>query len=343
MKTVRCEGPITKGSAELESDVGLIGCHDGKRIDAFYQYLQSLRPLPQRASRHRKLSFPSFVPVLESGMPKEITLPRERLYGISFKTVIDSYGNFHYRNAETLRHAVRLPSSARLALFLSATDKVIERAWKFSEQRDLWKRLTDFRFEFVTGGTFSVYDEDPRSDQIFNQDRNFRTYDLFTNLGVPCIPFLFFNPSSDRDYQAALNWLRKREDVLKLAVLAHCYRSDSAFRRMLTQTRTLVNNVGRHLQLMFVGVAKLERVIQILTEYPDAAFVTSQPIVKARAGERTMPSLEHIEAKEESKASLILENIKQFETAIEIERIKRTPICLGQQMLLPFLARRPGY
>ncbi|PYS23142.1 MAG: hypothetical protein DMF72_10340 [Acidobacteria bacterium] len=277
-------------------------------------------------------------------MPKETTLPLNRLYGVYLKTILDRYGHFHYRSAETLRRGLQLPQTGRLALFLSATDTLIERAWEFSERRDLWKRLADFRFEFVTSGTFSVYDEDPRSDQIFNQDRNFRTYDLFCDLGVPCIPFLFFNSSSDRDYQNVIKWLRTRRDVSKLAVLAHCYRAERAFERLLTQTRSIIDDIARPLQFVFVGIAKLERVQQVMNEYPNATFVSAQPVVKARAGERTLPGLTHVRVPvdEAATADLITSNIQRFDDEIEAERIRRS-FSMGEcQMLLPFLFQRPS-
>jgi hypothetical protein len=342
MMTQRCEGPITEGSVELKKESWLIGCYDPDRIKFFFQYLRRCHRIPQRPSQHGQLELPSFIPILESGMPRETKLPLDRLYGVYLRRILDSNGSFHYKNAETLRQGLHLPNTGRLALFLTAKDLMIERAWEFSERRDLWQRIVEFRFEFVSSGTFSVYDNDPRSDQIFNQDRNFRTYDLFCNLGVPCIPFLFFNPSSDRDYQNVMNWLRARRDVREIAVLAHCYRAERAFERMLMQTRTIVNNIGRPLHLVFVGVAKMDRVKQVMNEYPSATFVTPQPVIKARAGERTVDGLEHVRvAKHESgKAPLIRANIEKFDEEIQAERVRHSPARFELQMLLPFCAEK---
>lgn len=342
MKTARCEGPITRGSAELKNDPGLIGCHDAARITEFLDYLREHRRVSICSSQHCHITLPRFIPVLESGMPQGTSLLAERIYGVYLKSVLNRYGNFKYKSGSTLRRGLRLPERGRLALFLSATDSLIERAWEFSRIRDLWKRLAAMGFEFVTSATFSVYEEDPRSDQIFNQDRNFHSYELFCELAVPCIPFLFFNPSSDRDYQSILTWLRRHHDVTKVAVLAHCYRGERAFERMLTQSRSIVTDIDRPLQFVFVGVAKLDRIRQILSQFPDATFVTPQPVAKARVGELTMRGLQHVKVGNQiSRAQLLAKNIQQFDSEIDAEIIKRSTITLRDQLLLPFVATTP--
>lgn len=285
-----------------------------------------------------------FIPVLETGMPSELKLNPSRLYGVNLRSVIDRNGHFKYKNAETLRTGLRLPSTGRLALFMTATDPLIERAWEYSEDRDIWQRLASFNFEFVTCATFSVYDDEPRSDQIYNQDRNFRTYDVFCELGVPCIPFLFFNPSSDLDYRNVINWLVKRRDVVNVAVLAHSYKHERAFERLLTQTRSIARDAGRPLQFVFVGASTIDKVRLVLDEYSDAIFVATQPVSKARVGERIGPRLkpEKMSIAEADTASLILGNIEQFDYEITAERARYLPHELPYQDMLPFQCQLTG-
>jgi len=245
---------------------------------------------------------------------------------------------FKYRNAQTLRDGLHLPQTGRLALFITASDPLIENAWYFSIVRDVWRRLAALDFEFVTSATFSVYDDDPRSDQIFNQDRNFRTYDLFCRLGVPCIPFLFFNASSDLDYRNIIGWLRTHSDVKKVAILAHSFRHRTAFDRLLTRTRSIAQDVERNLQFIFVGAAKIDKIRLVLSEYADAVFVTPQPVSKARVGELITPGLKStkVDASEADAASLIRANIEQFDQDIDAERFRYSLCEVALQPLLPF-------
>jgi hypothetical protein len=337
MTTERCEGAITRGSAELESGLALIGCDDPERIMTYYSYLRDCKAIPPQPSQHSRISLPPFIPILKTGMPLETELRPNRLYGVYLSSVLDGYGNFKYKTADNLRHGLRLPPTGRLSLFVTATDKIIERAWEFSEERELWKRIAALNFEFVTSATFSVYEDDPRSDQIYNQDRNFRSYDLLCDLGVPCIPFLFFNPNSDRDYNNIIQWLTSHRDVIRLAILAQCYRHRRAFQRVLTQTRSIVNDIGRHLEFVFVGAAKMDKVRAIMLEYPQATIVTPQPVLKGMVGERTQPGLEHLKVsvEEAANAKLIVENIDQFDHDIELEGIRNSSVQREFQLNLP--------
>lgn len=334
----RCEGAITRGSMELERDEGLIGCHDATRIKKFYDYLRTAERIPPQPSWHNRLSLPGFIPVLETGMPSTVELDPSRLYGVYLRSIINPDATFKYRNAQTLRDGLHLPHAARLALFLTAGDPLIESAWYFSVIRDIWQRIAALDFEFVTSATFSVYDDDPRSDQIFNQDRNFRTYDIFCRLGVPCIPFLFFNASSDLDYRNIIGWLRTHSDVKKVAILAHSFRHRTAFRRLLTQTRSIAQDVERTLQFVFVGAAKIDKIRLVLSEYADAVFVTPQPVSKGRVGELITPGLKStkVDANEAAAATLIRANIEQFDQDIDGARLRYSPPETPLQRLLPF-------
>lgn len=338
MTAGRCEGAITRGSAELETGPGLIGCHDTKRIRTYFEYLRDVEPIPPQPSQHTQLSPPGFIPVLESGMPRGIELNPSRLYGVYLRSIIDCHGSFKYKTADTLRKGLHMSPNGRLAMFMTATDTLIERAWEYSEMRDFWHRLANFDFEFVTSATFSVYEDEALSDQIYNQDRNFRTYEVFSKLGVPCIPFLFFNPSSNLDYQNVINWLVEREDIKYVAILAHSYKHPRAFERMLTQTRSIARDAGRRLQFVFVGASTIDKVRLILDEYRDAILVSTQPVSKARAGERIGPGLksEKVSPTDADRAKLTICNIQQFEYEIDSVRSRKLGYELSYQEMLPF-------
>jgi hypothetical protein len=271
-------------------------------------------------------------------MPRAVKLSSKRLYGVYLQTIMNVSGTFKYKSATGLRRALRLPPTGRLALFLTATDKLIEKAWEFSDLRNVWERIASYEFEFVTSATYSVYQDDPRSDQIYNQERNFRTQDIFCELGLPSIPFLFFNPDSSRDFDSVIKWLRERGDISKVAILAQCYRHRGSFQRLLVETQTLVNAIERSLQFIFVGVAKLHKIRRIITQYPNAMFASVQPVLKAMKGELTLNGLEHrsISLDEATSATLITRNIMEFDRQIAFERNRISMNECPTQLLLPF-------
>lgn len=320
----RCEGAITTGSREIMSGPSVIGCDDLELIMRHYRYLHDQETIKPQPARHDCLTLPSFIPVLKGGMPRGIKFPQDKLYGVYLRTVLTRHGGLDKKTPGDLRAALRLSPNARLALFITATDKLIERAWNLSEIRDIWERIFSLNFEFVTSATYSVYEEDARADQIYNQERNFRTHDIFCSLGVPCLPFLFFNPKSPHDYDNIINWLRAHRDVTKVSVLAHCYRQKPAFEGMVSQLKTIVRDVARPLDFMFVGVATQYKVQRLLLEFPNATFVTVQPVMKGIKGQRTLPNLRHVKvsAEEASNVELIVQNINKFASIINMLKAK---------------------
>ena len=189
-----------------------------------------------------------------------------------------------------LRERLKLPSSAQLALIGTADDYVIERMWAKSESMKIWDQIAEFGFAFVTTTTFSVYDEDTRATQIFSQDRNFMTYDILANLGVPTIPFFF--PYNEEDYEAAFRWLRERPDINKIAVHAQLRKTDRQFAQFLESMRIIKCEVARPLEFLVVGVARQDRIQTIFREF-NASIVSGQPIQKAIVGYMTDDDLSH--------------------------------------------------
>ncbi len=305
-------------------DPSVIGCYDSERIKQFYNYLREQEEIESPLARHDGLNLPSFIPVLISGMPRGIDFPPDRLYGVYLKTLLNDNGTPRYATPDSLRKGLQLPPHARLALFQTATDKLIEKAWILSEARYLWERIFSLNFEFVTNTTYSVYEDNPRSDQIYNQERNFRTQDIFCSLSVPCIPFLFFNPQSQRDYDSVIKWLHTRRDVTKVAMLAHCYRGKTALARMVNHMKAIVKDVGRPLEFVLVGAAARDKIQRLMLEFPNATFATPQPVSKGTKGQRILPGLKpkKVSVTEASNAQLVVENIEQYDR--DFETLKTT-------------------
>ena len=161
--------------------------------------------------------------------------------------------------------------------------------------------------------TYSVFDEQPRTDQIYNQDRNFVTHDYFVNLGTPSIPF--FYPYNDEDYREAFAWLQERPDINKIAILAQFYRTEKQFAQLLQNMRILQEGAGRPIEFLVVGVGTYRKIASIISEFA-ATIVSAKPFHKAISGFRTLADLSHPEQDEFrhslSYAELAVHNVEQY-------------------------------
>jgi len=282
----RCRGPTT-GSV-LPATIKSIGCTDTTRqLEAYYNLQKSfaiVKPPPCQTLP----PLPQFIPELLRGMPAGWQGASEGVYAISLSSLVTSIGAVRYGgDPQRLRQALHLPTDAKILLIGTADDELLELFWEQSERRDSWHQLSRFGFCGATGLAFSVWDNDPRYDQIHNQRRNVLSYEILTALGIPTIPFLF--PIAPEDYDEVAEWVYQRREISVIADLAQFYNSSEEFGDFLSRVERLREAIGRPLRHLLVGVGtadKIERVRRRLgTE--NAIIVTEKPVYKAVKGAET--------------------------------------------------------
>ena len=156
--------------------------------------------------------------------------------------------------------------------------------------------------------TFSVYDERPRFDQIYNQDRNYASYEFFTRRGIPTIPFLFCY--ADEDYDRAAQWLARHPEVETIAALVQMCDTSKEFNDFRARLKRLHDAAGRPLKTLVVGAAAANR-IDKLQQFDNVSFATSKPFQAAIHGEVANESLQHIKD-ERDKATLLTESLRRY-------------------------------
>lgn len=319
----RCKG---ERAATLESftlnNSTVVGCRDPARQRIYYSDLHSHIPRGRRKSRHHEIHLPELIPLLGTGLGRKPEFRNDTLFGVSLSTILDGEGRIKYRSAEALRHTLKLPLTARIALIGTARDYTIERFWERSDSLGSWERLAALGFEFSTSLTYSVWDKHPRFHQILSQEKNLVSHDLLLSHGVRSIPFLFFYDAED--YQSVLSWLDIHRDVRKIAMLAQFHRSRAGFAEMLDDMARLERDVGREIQFLVVGPSSANRLTQILDHFALVSIATHQPIMKAIRGRRTMKDLRHEPVDRRiPKAQLAVHNVELYRRSLSGYRITK--------------------
>lgn len=259
-------------------------CTNARRQVEFHTNLAQYRPEPL-LDLPLVSPLPPFIPVLEAGLPVGLRLPRSELYGVGLRTLISEHGRLE-RTAESpsrLRRSLRLPADARLCLSCSCDDDRIEKLWERSEELGTWEALAKLRFEFVTGMTFSVWEQNPRFTQRYNIERNFASIDFFGHLGVPTVPILFCPRKAD--HLQAVRWLQDRPAVETVAGLAQFHRTFEDFGRFIDSFLYIRDAVGRDLRFLVIGAATLQKVDEVYRRYSrDVTIMTNKPIRIGRSG-----------------------------------------------------------
>ncbi|MBV9925660.1 MAG: hypothetical protein JOZ96_11635 [Acidobacteria bacterium] len=290
-----------------------MSCIDlGRREIYFGDTYDDFIPLPE-SSHQDNLTLPSFIPGIAKGL--RISLPQRpnAIYAISLSKIVGCGGNVVIDSLDVLREKLGLPFGARLALVGTAKDCILEALWKVSDTDHSWEKIARLGFDFVVGLSYSVWDEQPRLDQIRNQDRNLQIHDRFANLGVPSIPFLY--PFDDSDYRAVFKWLGDRPDINKVAILAQYYKKPHQFRQLLRNMRAIQDGAKRPLEFVVVGAAKQNKIAALMNEFA-ATVITWKPFQAALHGLRTTENLHHppgdILRLGMSREELVTHNIERY-------------------------------
>jgi len=314
--TDRCEG-LAGASAALLS-AGSIGCREPARQARYYAALHDgelgRAPLPDLPIP----PLPAFIPVLVRVLPSRVRLDESLLYGVAMTTVLRGTGDVRYATPARMRRQLGLGERGRLCLIGTAKDIRLENAWAGSEENDLWRRLAALSFEFATTTTFSVWDRQARFDQIYNQERNLRSYDRFARHRLPAAPFFFFPHRTD--LEAAVAWLEAHPEVDLVGILAQYYRSSDEFARLLGGIRLLRDAAPRPLRFLVAGCATAPKLERLFAEFPNATVASTKPVMKAIKGQATRTGLHHSPAPLTRRELLLTRNVARFTTFCEALR-----------------------
>jgi hypothetical protein len=335
----RCDGE-TSATPEsfILTDSSVIGCLDPARQRAHFADLHGqLRPLRQK-SRHSEINLPAFIPQICTGLGALPKLKGDPLFAVSLSTILGEEGKVKYRSAQSLRHALGLQPDARLALIGTTNDYTIEKLWTNSGASDAWNRIANLGFEFSTSVSYSVWDEHPRFDQIFNQEKNFATHGILLEKGIISIPFLFFY--DEKDYQEILSWLRNHKDVRKVAILAQFKRADANFEEVVVDMHRLEKDLSRSLQFLVVGPSTASRIRRLFNEFSRVTIVTIEPAFKALYSHRALRDLRYVPADNRIRKAIIAANNIEIHRkfcarARPAKRVRR----LSDEVALPLLSR----
>lgn len=289
------------------TDPTVFGCMDKTRREmAFADTYDRVHPTALLKDQN-DIKLPPFIAGVKSGLSLEAAdhIP---LFAISLGDIITTQGDLRFQSVAEIRKFYKLPSNAKLALIGTSKDSKLQALWRMSDLLNIWERIAKMGFEWVTGLSFSVWDEQPRFDQIVNQDRNLLTYDYLNSHGVPSIPIVY--PHDESDYRAFGAWMEERRSIRIVAVYAAFYRRNIEFIQFLANMRSIQKNISRPVEFLVISAATQPKIDAVLSEFK-ASFVNWKPFQKARSGQICDSELKYTEHKQLSRDKLAAINFEK--------------------------------
>jgi hypothetical protein len=302
----------------------LISCTDLNRLEKYLFDVLDTNLLPPKSFHQNKILLPSALYGIKDGGLDLSRHETTEIYAVSLSTFIreENKNKFRFRDMAHLKRRLKIPDDSKVCLIGTSNEKIQQILWKYSEEERIWQRMAEFGFYFISSMTYPVWDENPRSDQIINQLRNYFTADVFASLNVPTVPFIY--PFNEKDYETFGNWIEKRPDLNKLAVLATFYKSDEEFAQLVRNMKKIEEYAQRNIQFLIVGATLPSKIELALSSFGEPVFISWAPYCEASVQgngylDTDLTSAQQLDITRNELCSI---NFKMFSRMVEEKRNK---------------------
>jgi len=171
--------------------------------------------------------------------------------------------------------------AADTTIVLSGThdDRPLERLWSIANPQEVMHAVRELGVRLITTPNFSLFDDVPRHDNLFNMKRIARVWSEIQNAGIPCA--LHLNARTDRDWE---RWTTFLKDHPEIAFVAFEFGTGAGAASRtawyVDQLRRLAGEVARPLNLVMRGglgdLRGLAAAFSRVTVIETSAFVRAQ-------------------------------------------------------------------
>lgn len=190
-----------------------------------------------------------------------------------------------YSDGQKLREHFNLPSSAAIVVSCIDVDPTIVHIWRDLFKPDFSRYFARLDLSAVIVPNFSVFDDEPRTQHIYNRKRSLIVAEEFSRFGIPVI--VYCHGRSPPDWAFWRDFLIARPDVTYIAKEFQTgLRSPARGHDCLRQLDMLQNAVGRPIHLVSVGGAQYTEILGAL--FDDWTLISQHPFALATKGERVV-------------------------------------------------------
>lgn len=224
-------------------------------------------------------SLNGYAPLIYHGSCREEPLDYG-LVALDLYSLIDRQaGRTKYQSREELADALGISRTARVIVTGTAKDAPLERWWELLTRHDIIVALRELQVDLVTSPNYSLFNDVPRPDNLYNLKRIGLATAEFLKMGVPCA--LHVNARTDRDYERWAEFIADRNEINAIAFeFATGARNPQRMRWHTERLCELAERATRPLQLVIRGGLRV--VTDLTAAFRSVVFIDSDPFIKAQ-------------------------------------------------------------
>lgn len=284
---------------------------------ASFGYLKQLGGGKLELKQNNIEKLPEFIPVLPDHMPRR-TLAR-KIIGVHGGKFLTSNGENVarvYRN-KGLQEALNLTEPVMGVLQFYVKDRAIEGLW--DNRKEIYKQLQEFPWKAVIAPNFSVYEDAPRVDHLYNMKRSNVVYNELLEQGFPAVPDISWYNRIDLDQWAReINQNNIKTIAFSFQTVSTKSKASNTWRHYLMGYDYLIKNIPEDVAVIIAGLVSPDRLkfLRMAGSGRNSISVLNQTAyVQSRRGVLSEKQLES--TGDLTKEQLFERNMKFYEKAYE--------------------------
>lgn len=271
---------------------------------------------------------PANIPVLPDHLTQRLHV--RDIIGIHGGNMLSSNGENVARVYRTkgLQDALNLERPVKGVLQFYVKDRTLEGIW--DKRENIISQLLEFPWETVISPNFSVYEDAPRIDHLYNIKRSSIVYNEMIDAGLPAVPDVSWYNRIDLD-----QWVREINDkgisciAFSFQTVGTGTKASNTYLNYMMGFKYLMDRISSEVEIILAGVASPARVrtlceicrnrISVLNQ---TAYVHSRRGILSQSGKSAEGDI--------SKNELMMRNIDFYDK--EYERFREDGSCQNQEI-----------
>jgi hypothetical protein len=215
-----------------------------------------------------------YAPLIHHAYSRSGTFPGE-IVSLSLYELLDRHGAPKYFSRSDISKQFRIRSDARLIITGVDRDALLERIWRSTHREAIAVMLRSLKVSLVTSPNFSVYNNVPRTENLYNIKRNALVAEELLERRVPVA--IHVNACTDTDYLRYSEFLAERPEFEAISfefITGPGYPSRVGWH--VKKLIELSNAVARPLQLVVRGGTNTVGLLSAV--FPNILAIDSDPL-----------------------------------------------------------------
>lgn len=218
-----------------------------------------------------------YVPLLHHAYSRSAEFPGH-IVSLSLFELIDRDCRPKYCSREEISKAFRILVDAKLVISGVHQDDLVERVWQSAHRAELISFLKACDISLLTCPNFSVYNNVPRTENLYNIKRIGLLSQEFLSAGLPTA--LHINACTDRDYERYTEFLVQRHEYQSISFeFITGARSPERMAWHVSKLNSVARHVQRPLQLVLRGGTNALH--SLSAHFENILILDSDPLHKA--------------------------------------------------------------